>query len=61
MFAQNYYKEIQDNVSAVLQVLNKYNISELDRDLIGRDFRMILTFAKMLYDLCNDYHYIAFH
>lgn len=50
------FTDIQNDVSAILQELNKSGIDDISKFIIDMDLQMILANAKALYNLCEDYH-----
>lgn len=50
------YKDIQSDVSDILQKLDKIGINDFDRASIADNLKMILFNANLLYKTCSSYH-----
>lgn len=59
MIALDCYKDIQNDVSVILQTLDKIGINDFDKTSIEGSLKMILFNANILYTTCSSYHNVA--
>lgn len=56
MLTLDCYKDIQSDVSDILQKLDKIGINDFDRTSVEDSLKMILLNANILYNTCSSYH-----